>query len=83
MQFVDFDEKKLFGNDSFEPTAGYNREFKLYNIKKKQAFQERLKELYVHQRIPDRVALLAETFSSVENITSEDIANYTKHSMQK
>jgi hypothetical protein len=82
MQFIDFDEKKLFGNDSFEPTAGYNREFKLYNIKKKQASQEKLKELYAHQRIPERVAMMAETFSRLEDITPDTLLN-TKFLMLK
>jgi hypothetical protein len=76
MQFIDFDEKILFGDDSFAPIAAYHREFKLYNMKKKHLFQEKLKELYKHQRIPERVQNIAKAYSIRGNLTAEDIQAY-------
>jgi hypothetical protein len=76
MQFIDFDEKQLFGNDSFKPMAGFAREFRLYDTKKKEKFQEKLDEIYKHQRIPDRVKALADALEEAESITPELINDY-------
>lgn len=62
MQFVDFDERLLFKDDSFAPVAGLKREFRLYDVRKKNQFQSKLLEIYEHQKIPERVAALAERF---------------------
>jgi hypothetical protein len=78
MQFIDFDEKWLFGNDSFKPMAGFAREFRLYDTKKKEKFQEKLDEIYKHQRIPDRVKSLAAALEVAESITPELIKSYQK-----
>jgi hypothetical protein len=62
LQFVDFDRKKLFGAESTVPHATYEREFKLKDTKKKSKFIYELTRIYEHQRIPDRVKDLADSF---------------------
>lgn len=77
MQFIDFDEKKLFGNDSFKPVSGFLQEFRLYDVKKKNIFQEKLVTIYEHQRIPERVQTIADQMLTAENITPTLIKQYT------
>ena len=78
MQFVDFDEQLLFGDDSFTPTPGTIREFRLYDIRRKQHFQDKLEEIYKHQRIPERVNELADRYEDLQILTPEDIMEYQK-----
>eukprot|EP00956_Cyclotella_meneghiniana_P031389 scaffold82298_cov45-Cyclotella_meneghiniana.AAC.9 len=62
MQYIDVDERILFGDDSFCPIQGYQREFRLYDVKRKEKYKEKLKEIYEHQRIKERVEDLAKRF---------------------
>jgi hypothetical protein len=78
MQFVDLDERLLFRDDSFTPIAGFKREFRLYDRKKKRQFQEKLKEIYDHQRIRERVDDLINRFWMAEEATPELIEEYEK-----
>lgn len=78
MQYVDLDEKLLFGDDSFKPMSGYQREFRLYDVKRKKEFQDKLIEIYQHQKIPDRVNNLAAKYQEKRDLTPEDIQKYQK-----
>eukprot|EP00956_Cyclotella_meneghiniana_P008351 scaffold11188_cov43-Cyclotella_meneghiniana.AAC.2 len=62
MQYIDVDERVLFGDDSFCPIQGYQREFRLYDVKRKEKYKEKLKEIYEHQKIKERVEDLAKRF---------------------
>eukprot|EP00956_Cyclotella_meneghiniana_P019722 scaffold34200_cov24-Cyclotella_meneghiniana.AAC.2 len=78
MQYIDVDEKMIFGDDSFCPIQGYQREFRLYDIKKKRIYQEELKKIYDHQRIIERVNELAEKFEKKIQLDDEDIKDYNR-----
>ncbi|KAL7506238.1 hypothetical protein ACHAXN_003506 [Cyclotella atomus] len=62
LQYVNFDRKKLFGAEATVTCATYEREFKLKDTKKKLEFIAELTRIYEHQRIPERVEELADTF---------------------
>ncbi|KAL3802447.1 hypothetical protein ACHAWO_004749 [Cyclotella atomus] len=61
LQYVDFDQRKLFGAETTAPYATYEREFKLKDTKKRLKFIAELSQIYEHQRIPERVEELAES----------------------
>eukprot|EP01082_Thalassiosira_pseudonana_P016004 g13600.t1 g13600 contig9:10029-12311(+) len=62
MQFVDFDQQRLFGNKSFTPIIGQERQFTLKNAIKKRAFLTKLREIHQHQKIGERVQALQLAF---------------------
>jgi hypothetical protein len=62
MQFVDFDQQGLFGNESFTPIIGQERQFTLKNAIKKRAFLTKLREIHQHQKIGERVQALQLAF---------------------
>lgn len=78
MQYIDLDEKLLFGDDSFTPIQGYHREFKLYDIKRKNDFTETLLEAYEHQRIGEKVDELADRLERKGYASKNDIIEYNK-----
>jgi hypothetical protein len=78
MQFVDLDERLLFRDDSFIPMAGFKREFRLYDTKKKAQFQEKLLEIYDHQQIPKRADKLIEKLRRAGEATPELVDEYER-----
>ena len=78
MQYVDFDENLLFGDDSFIPMAGYLREFRLFNVRRKKKFQDKLLDIYTNQKIRERVKILADLFQEAEVISPALILAYQK-----
>jgi hypothetical protein len=71
LQFVDFDQKRLFRNETYTPLSVQERQFTLNNSIKKNAFLKKLYEIHSHQRIGVRVVALAQAFS--EEGTTEDL----------
>jgi|EP01082_Thalassiosira_pseudonana_P005944 hypothetical protein len=63
LQFVDFDQRRLFRNNAYVPLTRQERQFTLKNAIKKNAFLTKLYEIHSHQRIDDRVVALAQAFS--------------------
>ena len=58
MQYLDLDTKMLFNSDAQQPISRYEREFSLFNVKKKKKFIDKLLEIYKHQKIKERIELL-------------------------
>jgi hypothetical protein len=65
MQWVDLDIRKLFRNKAYEPVCRFSREFRLSNVIKKRAFQEKLTEIYIHQKFCERVKEMTEEFDEL------------------
>ena len=58
LQFVDFDESKLFGRIGQSITPYQQREFHMENSVKRQQFIDELKRIHQHQNIPQRITTL-------------------------
>jgi hypothetical protein len=70
MQFVDFDQQRLFGNESFTPIVGQELQFTLKNAIKKRAFLTKLREIHQHQKIVERVQALELAFRNEGKTTA-------------
>ncbi|EED86814.1 predicted protein [Thalassiosira pseudonana CCMP1335] len=70
MQFVDFDQQRLFGNESFTPIIGQELQFTLKNAIKKRAFLTKLREIHQHQKIVERVQALELAFRNEGKTTA-------------
>ena len=77
LQFVDFDQKRLFRNETYTPLSVQERQFTLNNSIKKNAFVKKLYEIHSHQRIGDRVVALAQAFSE-EGTTQDLVQRYNR-----
>ena len=73
MQWVDFDTSLLFQNEWYDPTSPCERKFTMRNVKKKHAFQAKLREIHDHQRIGERVLELADDFKTAMTHDLEDV----------
>ncbi len=73
MQWVDFDTSLLFQNEWYDPTSPCERQFTMRNVKKKHAFQAKLREIHDHQRIGERVLELADDFKTAMTHDLEDV----------
>lgn len=60
LQWVDLDSKKLFRTKEDIPLCSHEREFTLANPVRKHAYQEKLINIFKHQKIPERVQTLAD-----------------------
>eukprot|EP00970_Alexandrium_tamarense_P011192 scaffold2391_cov126-Alexandrium_tamarense.AAC.1 len=77
LQFVDFDQKRLFRNETYTPLSVQERQFTLNNSIKKNAFLKKLYEIHSQQRIGDCVVALAQAFSE-EGTTEDLVQNYNR-----
>jgi hypothetical protein len=77
LQFVDFDQRRLFPNEAHTPLIRQERQFTLKNAIKKNAFLRKLCEIHSHQRIGDRVVALAQAFLD-EGKTEDLVQRYNR-----
>ncbi|KAL7549105.1 hypothetical protein ACHAWF_014298, partial [Thalassiosira exigua] len=80
MQWVDFDQDILFGDETADRVPPPSRQFTMMQARKKKDFQDKLEKLDNEHRIKDRVLELERDFARLSNVelTSKEMIDLVK-----